>query len=93
MAATVVDLAGALDPARPLERAYELRDGRAGDARAAGEVGGGDRFRCDGSQAWNWRERQRWLVRGEQALDPAADMRGDADQGIHGVGATGPRHS
>ncbi len=94
MPAAVDSLASARNPAGLLERADELGDGGAGDAGAAGEVGRGDGLGGDGAQGQELRECQRWRVGREQALDPAADVRRDAYEGVDGIGCpTGARHS
>ena len=71
--AAVVRQPGAGQQAAVYERREQLRDGRRGDRRAAGKLGTDDLSLGDRLQRQILGDRQRWIVRGEQTLDPAAD--------------------
>ena len=84
----------AAHPAERGEAREQLRDGRAGDRGAARELGCGQRLAVDRAHHEVLRERDRGIVAGEQAVDPAARKRGDGDQRLGGVGGgcAGRRH-
>jgi hypothetical protein len=69
------------------ESREELRDGGRGDGGAAGELGADDLALADRLQREILGDGERRLVRGEQALDPAADQRRRADERLRRLAA------
>ena len=67
------------------EPGEQLRDGGPRDPGAPRELGARDALGSDRAQCRELGQRQRWVMRAEQPLDPAADERRDGDQGIGGV--------
>ena len=83
--AAVVLGRSALDQAVSLEAGDELGDGRARDAGPLRELDRGQRPRRDRPQGEELRDRQRRVVRGEQALDPARRERRGGDERVGDV--------
>jgi hypothetical protein len=59
---------------------HELRDGRPGYASAPCELRTGHSLLCDRAQREELRDGQRWLVPGEQPLDPTVDEWRDGNE-------------
>jgi hypothetical protein len=76
----------ALEQAGVVERGEQLRDGGPGDSGAPRELAPGHALAADRPQRQVLGDGQCRVMAGEQALDPAADQRGDGDEPIGGLG-------
>ena len=78
---------------RVLQRRDELGDGRRRDPGPAGQVRADGLAVADRPQSQVLRRGEGRLVAGQEALDPAADQRGDAAEGLGGPQAALARRS
>lgn len=85
MAAAVLGDCSSFEQAGVGEPGEELRDGGTGDAGAPRELGAGYVLAGDRAEREVLGHGQRWVVAGEQALDPAARQRRDGDERLGGI--------
>jgi glycosyltransferase involved in cell wall biosynthesis len=85
MPSAVVGGGPALDESRVHEPGDQVRDGRTGDARAAGKLSARDLAAGDRAKRQVLRNRQRRLVRRQKALDPARRERRDCRERLRGL--------
>jgi hypothetical protein len=97
LSAAVVGAGDACDQAAVFECSDELRDRSRGDSRAAGEFGAHELPVADRLKRQVLGNGEGWVVRREQALDPATDKRRRANKRFRSLPASdvvagGPRH-